>query len=233
MKKVMLTLVAILGITMAKAESPVTVGVDLYSRYVWRGTDFGNSPSIQPTLKYTNGGFAAGVWGAYATSISSTGTTYKETDLFVTYTLPFGLTLGATDFFMPTGALSADEADYFNYTDTTTSHVFEVNAAYAIKGFTFTGSYCINESSPNSAISMGGDTYLEAKYTLENGINFFAGAGNGWYAKDFDTKFAVCNVGVGASKTIKITDTFSIPVNGSFIVNPDKKDVHFVVGLSL
>ena len=31
MKKVMLTLVAILGIMMAKAESPVFVGVDFYS----------------------------------------------------------------------------------------------------------------------------------------------------------------------------------------------------------
>ena len=60
---------------------------------------------------------------------------------------------------------------------------------------------------------------------------FFVGGGNGWYTSD--TEFAVCNVGIGASKTIKITDSFSIPVNGSFIVNPEKKDVHFVVGISL
>lgn len=224
MKKVLFLIMALVSLSSVKAESPVTVGVDLYSRYVWRGTDFGNSPSIQPTLKYTNGGFSAGVWGAYSTI-----GTYKETDLFVSYTLPFGLTIGATDFFMPTGG-TGDNLDYFNYTDTTTSHVFEVNAAYAFKGFTFTGSYCINESNPNSSISMGGDTYVEAKYTLESGVNFFAGAGNGWYTSD--TEFALCNVGVGATKTIKVTDSFSIPVNGSFIVNPEKKDVHFVVGLS-
>lgn len=238
MKKVMLTLVAILGITMAKAESPVTVGVDLYNRYVWRGTDFGGAPSIQPTLKYTNGGFSGGVWGAYATSPSSTlgGETYKETDIFVNYAFKFGLTLGATDFFMPTLA-TGESLDYFNYTDSTTSHVFEVNAAYAFKGFNFLASYCINEARLGGAGAQGGDTYVEAKYTLENGINFFAGAGNGWYTYNYteakDNGFAFCNLGVGATKTIKITDSFSIPLNGSVILNPQKKDIHFVVGLSL
>ena len=229
MKRVLFLMVALVSLSLVKAESPVTVGVDLYSRYVWRGSDFGNSPSIQPTLKYTAGGFSAGVWGSYSTL-----GTYKETDLFVSYTLPFGLTIGATDFFMPTGA-TGESADYFNV-DSLTSHVFEVNAAYTIKGFTFLGSYCINEAKYGGAGAQGGDTYVEAKYTLESGVNFFAGAGNGWYTYDYalgeDNGFALCNVGVGATKTIKITDSFSIPVNGSFIVNPEKKDVHFVVGVS-
>lgn len=231
MKKVMLTLVALLGLAMAKAESPVTVGVDFYNRYVWRGSDYGNSPSIQPTLKYTKGGFSAGVWGSYATL-----GTWKEADLFVTYVFPFGLTLGAQDFFMPNG-VSGASVDYFYYAKDSTSHAYEVNAAYTLKGLTLTGSYVITEAKTGGAGAQGGDTYFEAKYTLENGVNFFAGAGNGWYTYDYvngkDNGFKFCNVGIGATKTIKITDSFSIPVNGSLIVNPDKKDIHFVIGFSL
>ncbi len=223
MKKVMLTLVAILGITMAKAESPVTVGVDLYNRYVWRGSDLGNSPSIQPTLKYTIGGLSVGAWGAFATNSE-----FSETDLFVTYTLPFGLTLGATDYFASnTGINSTDYFDYSN--DSLSFHSYEASATYAYKGLTVLGSYIFNES--GGAGSQGGDVYAEAKYTFENSLNIFVGAGNGWYTSD--TEFMVCNVGVGGSKTIKVTDTFSIPVNAAVIVNPEKKNIHFTIGLSL
>ena len=35
--------------------SPWAVSCDVASRYVWRGTDFGNSPSAQPGISYTSG----------------------------------------------------------------------------------------------------------------------------------------------------------------------------------
>lgn len=231
MKKAILVFIALLGLTMVKAEEPVTVGVDLYNRYIWRGADYGNSPSIQPTLKYTKGGFSIGAWGAFATL-----GTWKEVDLFVNYAFPFGLTLGAQDFFMPND-VSGASLDYFYYAKDSTSHAYEVNAAYTLKGFTLTGSYVITEAKVGGEGAQGGDTYAELKYTLESGVNFFVGGGNGWYTYDYDNSidngFAVCNVGVGATKTIKITDSFSIPVNGAVIVNPDKKDIHFTVGISL
>lgn len=222
MKRVLFLMVALVSLSFVKAESPVTVGVDLYNRYVWRGLDYGNSPSIQPTIKYTLGGFSVGAWGSYATLGS-----YKETDLFASYAFPFGVTVGVTDFYLPTNGIM--NTDYFDYQSDSTGHAFEANIAYTLKGLTLTGSYVFNET--YGAATVGGDTYVEAKYTLENGVNFFAGAGNGWYT--LDTDFNVVNVGIGATKTIKLSESFSIPVNGSFIVNPDAKQVHFVVGISL
>ncbi len=38
------------------AQTEITVGTDFVSRYIWRGTDFGSSPSIQPTLALVIGG---------------------------------------------------------------------------------------------------------------------------------------------------------------------------------
>ena len=54
----------------------VHLGVDIANRYVWRGTDFGESPSMQPTLFYEYAGseklsFDGGVWVAYPFSPQS------------------------------------------------------------------------------------------------------------------------------------------------------------------
>ena len=48
----------------AQAQS-VDLGADIMSRYVWRGTDFGNSAAIQPGLSYSKEGFTVGAWGAW------------------------------------------------------------------------------------------------------------------------------------------------------------------------
>ena len=49
-------------------KNPISISCDLMSRYVWRGTDFGGSPSIQPGIEYSKAGFSIGAWGAYAIS---------------------------------------------------------------------------------------------------------------------------------------------------------------------
>ena len=58
----------LLSVTTAKAQE-LSVGTDIVSRYIWRGIDLGgNTPSIQPTLEFSTGGFAVGFWGAYSLS---------------------------------------------------------------------------------------------------------------------------------------------------------------------
>jgi len=61
-------------------------------------------------------------------------------------------------------------------------------------------------------------------------VKLFAGAGDGWYTKD--ASFQVCNIGITTTKTIKVTDSFSIPFFGSVIVNPNKEQIFYVVGMS-
>jgi hypothetical protein len=55
--------------------------------------------------------------------------------------------------------------------------------------------------------------------------------GDGWHTSD--AEIAVCNLGIGTSKTIKITDSFSIPVTGQVVLNPEKEQLYMVVGFSL
>jgi hypothetical protein len=190
----------------------VVTGADIYSNYIWRGSKFGTGPAFQPTVKFIYGGLTVGVWGSFDAS------GYTETDPYISYTLPFGLSLGLTDYYYPTsgGSLFSD-----------TTNAVELNAGYTIGGLSLSANYIVNEA-PIPA-SVGADTYFQAAYAFSS-FNISVGGGNGWHTSD--TKFNICHVGVGTTKTIKITDSFSLPVTGQFILNPEKKNMFVVVGIS-
>ena len=87
----------------ASEEFTVNTGVDLYSRYIWRGMDFGNAPSIQPALSFSYAGFELGAWGAY--TLSSQADKFDEIDFWLGYSREFesGASIGAvvTDYYLP------------------------------------------------------------------------------------------------------------------------------------
>jgi len=73
---ILLFTIMVVGLTItATAEDGISVNtsVDLYNRYIWRGLDIANTPSIQPTLSVTYGGFEFGTWGAYTLSNEASG----------------------------------------------------------------------------------------------------------------------------------------------------------------
>ena len=192
-----------------------TTGADIYSNYIWRGTKFGTGPAFQPTVKFTSGGLTIGCWGSFDAA------GYSEADMYLSYSLPVGLSLGLTDYYYP-------GLDYFDYSDTTGSHAFEINLGFAKGGLSLSANYILNEA--GGAASVGGDKYFQVGYAFKQ-FNIFLGAGDGWHTSDGD--FAVCNVGIGTSKEIKITDTFTVPVTGQIVLNPERKDLMLVVGFSL
>jgi len=224
MKKTRMVFVVLVGLVIISsarvlAQDEVTnskfnVGADLYSNYIWRGTKYGQGPSVQPSLKFVSGGLTAGVWGSFDAS------GYAEADPYISYTLPFGLSLGLTDYYYPGLA-------FFEVSDTAGSHAFEINGGFAKGGFSLSANYIVNEA--GGAASAGGDMYFQAGYTFKD-FSLFAGAGDGWHTSDGE--FAFCNLGIGATKTIRITDSFSIPVNGQVILNPEREQLYIVVGFS-
>jgi hypothetical protein len=229
MKKVILSLVMLIGIgitsvkSQEEASSPFTVGADIYSNYVWRGSKFGTGPAFQPSVKFNKGIFTAGVWGSFDAS------GYTEADPYVSIALSNGLSLGLTDYYYPTAKVDGEwvGTKYFEFDPDSSFHALELNLGYTIKSLSLSANYIFNESA--GALSSGGDMYFQATYAFSN-ASVFVGAGDGWHTSD--TEFAVCNIGVSTSKTIKLSDTFSIPVNGSVILNPEKEQLFVVVGLS-
>jgi len=49
----------------------------------------------------------------------------------------------------------------------------------------------------------------------------------------YGSSFGVVNLGITATKKIKITKDFSLPLKASFITNPQAENIFFVVGLGL
>jgi hypothetical protein len=200
--------------SLVSAQISISPAVDIYSNYLWRGSKFGTGPSVQPSVALKSGGITVGVWGAFDAA------GYTESDLYASYATSFGLTVGATDYYYP-------NLKYFDYSDTSGSHAFEANIGYSIKSFSISANYIFNEA--GGAASMGGDKYFELGYAFSV-ASVFVGVGDGWHTSD--TKFGVCNVGVKSTKEIKVTETFTVPVTGIVVFNPEKEQLSVVVGFS-
>jgi hypothetical protein len=200
--------------------SKFSTGADFYSSYIWRGSKYGTGPAIQPTVKYTGDWLIAGAWGSFDFS------GYQEADLFLSFSLTSWLSLGLTDYYFP-------NLKYTDFSQNSGSHAYEINAGFSKWNFSLSANYIINEA--GGAGSLGEDKYFQAGYSFKY-FNIFLGAGDGWHTADSVTgedKFAVCNLGIGTSKIIKVTESFNIPVTGQLIFNPDKNQMFFAVGFTL
>ncbi len=195
---------------MIKAQE-VSTGLDIYSSYVWRGTKFGTGPAFQPSVEFSSGGFALGAWGSFCTSADEA----AEADLYASYGFDLGesasLSFTLTDYYFP-------GSSYFEGT----SHYIEPMVNLGVGAFSFTGAYMMNDGA--------GDIYLEAALSA-GPVDLTLGGGDGAYT--VDGEFNICNIGIATSKEIKITDSFSLPVSGSVILNPSSEQLFVVVGISL
>jgi len=195
--------------------SKFSAGADVYSNYVWRGTKYGTGPSIQPGVKFVTGGFTAGVWGSFDAA------GYAEADPYFSFALPFGFSIGLTDYYYP-------GLELFDVSTETGSQALEINAGYGIGGLALSANYIFNEA--GGAGSAGGDKYFQAGYSFSS-FSLFAGAGDGWHTSD--GKFDFCNIGLETTRVINITEKFSIPVTGQVILNPEREQFFIVVGFTL
>lgn len=210
MKKVkvlVIAIVALIAASSAKAQE-FSTGADIVSSYVWRGVQY-SGVSVQPSIKFSTNNLTVGAWGS--TSLDAS---YLEMDLYGSYAFDFGLTAGLTDYYYP-------GSSYFDGA----SHSLEVNLGYGIGDLSLSANYI-----PLAASGIAGSKYLEVGYAFKN-FSLFAGAGDGWHTSD--GSFGVVNVGLKTSKEIKITDSFSLPMSGSAILNPTTKQMYFVVGVTL
>ena len=218
--------------TFAQDEIETTISGDIVSSYIWRGQDLG-SAAIQPTLGIAYKGLSLSAWGSYA--ITNPADT-KEVDLTLAYTIG-GFNIGITDYWTNDGG--DPEARYLKYEAHSTNHIFEANIGYdfgfaSLQWFTnFAGNDGTNKDGKRAYSS-----YFEisAPFKLAS-VDWTATAGaipyattsyNGW-----TSGFAVTNLSLKATKDIKITDTFSVPIFGQVVANPCSQKAYLVFGLTL
>lgn len=197
-------------------------GLDIYSSYIWRGLKFGTGVAFQPSVEFSSGGFAIGAWGNF----SSGGDEGAEADLYASYGFDLGesssLSFTLTDYYFP-------GSNYFE----SESHFIEPMVSLGLGSFSLSAAYMFYDGAGSG--DDAGDIYLEAGLSL-GPVDLTLGGGNGQYSmemEDEDDKFAISNIGIGTSKEIKITESFSLPVSGSVILNPSTEQFYVVVGISL
>lgn len=204
-------------------EFSASANVDLVSRYIWRGQEYGQSPSIQPGLSATWNDFTLGAWGAY----KFTGAGSQETDLYLSKSVG-PITFALWDYW---SFCDTSYKDFFNYSQNTTSHLLEAQVLFSggeRLPFNLLASYFFYGVDASRSI------YLELQYVHSVGpldMLFFAGfQPKGEY---YGPNATFVNLGCTAIKTIKVTDHWSLPLGLSLIANPSAKSVYLVAAISL
>ena len=233
-KRFFLAGLLLVGATAAWAQDEIetTISGDVVSSYIWRGQDLGDV-SLQPTLGVSYKGLSLTAWGSVGlTDPLDT----KEFDLTLSYTTG-GLNIGITDYWFDAG-LDPD-ARYFKYDAHGTNHVFEANIGYdlgvaSVQWFTnFAGNDGVNKDGERAYSS-----YAEVVVPFKlSAIDWTATVGAVPFAtsfyNDWTSGFAVTNVSLKATKEIKVTDSFSIPVFGQIAANPCTQKAYLVFGFTL
>lgn len=201
----------------------VNYGVDLMSRYIWRGQEYGQAPSIQPGLSASWQGFTLGAWGAYKLN----GEGGQETDFYLSKTIG-PVTIAVWDYwsFNDTAAM-----DFLDFKKESTTHLLE--ALVQISGgesipFNFMGSYFFYGADATKSL------YLELQYVNSFKNNeLMAFVGYCPKGKYYSNREGIVNVGLQLKRNIEITDRWSLPVSMSLIYNPAVKSMYLVAGISL
>lgn len=219
---------------MAKAQDKVeaSVGADLVSGYIWRGQDLGGV-SLQPSVSISYKGFSLEAWG----SVGIESKDPKELDLTLGYSIG-DFSVSITDYWFN------GSAGYMHYAAHETAHVFEAQVGYdfgpvAVNWYTnFAGD---DYTRYNGKRAYSSYISVAAPFKL-GGLDWTAEIGaTPWetsfynYVEDKcpgSNGFAVCDISLGASKEIKITDSFSLPLFAKATWNPRTEGAYFVVGLS-
>ena len=215
---------------LAQEKVETTICGDVVSSYIWRGQDLGNV-SLQPTLGIGYKGLSLTGWGSVGLSDPSD---TKEFDLTLSYAIG-GLNIGITDYWFNNGL--DPENRYFKYDAHGTNHVLEANIGYDfglanLQWFTnFAGNDGVNKDGKRAYSSY---VELTVPFKLAT-VDWAATAGAVPFSTDFYSTdgFAVTNLALKATKEIKVTESFSVPVFGQAVANPCSQKAYLVIGFTL
>jgi len=241
-KKFVLGLLLSIGLSMslsisAQPESNSGLNVelsgDIVNSYVWRGFKQ-TGASVQPSLSFSAQGFTLGAWAS--TSLSSDG--HKEVDFYTSYEAAgFGITL--TDYWWD------GEGTYRYFSspeDGNFGHMLEAGLSYTLtESFPLTlswNTFFFGKGNKKANGDNSFSTYIELSYPFSvKDVDLSVSAGfipweSAVYGPEIDG-FKFTSIQVGASKEIKITDSFSIPLFANIIANPAVEDIHFALGITI
>lgn len=226
MKKLIVFIAILFSVATAQAQD-VFVNADFVSSYVWRGIDSGNA-CIQPSLGIQWKGLTAYAWGS---------TEFREKNNEIDLSLEYeykNLTLYANNYFTQT---EEEPFKYYNYSSHSTGHTFEIGAGYMLSekfplSISWYTTFAGNDYRENEKRAWSSYCELSYPFNIKN-IEMSLEAGFTPWEGMYANKLNIVNIALSATKEIKITPSFSLPVFGKLIANPYEEQFYFVFGISL
>lgn len=221
-------------------KSPFGLGLDLQTKYIWRGMEMmteDSAPVIFPSVNYSWKGLYLYAMGGYAVNGK-----YAEVDLGVSYTLDNGLSLAVNDYYYPT--VDSQQDSYFSG-GRHTGHWLEAALSYnpgnlplwaTLSNF-FHGAdkYMDSKGRERQAYS----TYLELgtyyDFLDSNRISLAMGTAlNRSCYTGYAHGFSVCSLELKYTYTVMFRGGWSLPLNVAYIYNPvfDKSFVNFTASFA-
>ncbi|MDR1342013.1 MAG: hypothetical protein LBK18_02015 [Prevotellaceae bacterium] len=238
-----------------KNDVNFSVGVDMVSSYVWRGA-YQAGVSAQPSVGVELAGFSLSSWGSVDVDAG-----FKEVDFTLSYSIA-GLDAAVTDYWWGgEGAYGyfsrGNSYDPADPDKKVSDHLFEATLAYTLPieklplKLSWSTFFAGNDFKYDAAgkVSRAFSTYIEASYPFtvkdvaldvalgvrpwespayQPASTLESPAAPSYYSADF----AVVNISLKATKELKITDSFTLPVFGRLIFNPNTEDVFLVCGIT-
>jgi len=225
---------AFISVTNAQDEGGIKfkATADLVSNYIWRGTET-KAAHFQPTAAVVMGNLEIGAWGS--TDIIGF---YKEVDLYASYTAgAFNVQLWDYNW--------GFTKSYFNYSDTT-DHIVELCLNYTLsESFPMTISVnafiygadkkYMTDATETDIKKQNYSNYIELSYPIKD-AKVFTGfsTGDGYYGDGYGNVggFAMVNIGLQVTKSLKITDSYSLPIKSVFGFNPQSENAYLAFGIT-
>lgn len=223
-----------------KFEEPnIHIGLDLQSKYVWRGMEMmsqNSSPVLFPSVNYSREGLFVYAMGGYAVNGE-----YAEVDLGISYTWQ-AFTIGLNDYYYPT--INSNEDNYFSGENT--GHWLEGTLLYTpeelplwltASNFFYGADKYVDKSGMekqaySSYIEVG--TYYD--FLDNNRVSLAVGAAlNKSCYNSYKKNFSICNVEGKYTCNAKFKNDWILPLSVSYIYNPvfDKAFVNFTANIAL
>ncbi|MDE6578588.1 MAG: hypothetical protein K2J82_01295 [Muribaculaceae bacterium] len=220
-------------------KSPFGLGLDLQTKYVWRGMEMmteDSAPVLFPSVSYSYKGLYVYAMGGYAVNGK-----YAEVDLGISYSVN-GFSIAFNDYYYPTTNTNADK--YFGG-GKHTGHWLEGVLSYApekiplwvtLSNF-FYGADKYTDASGKEKQAYS--TYLELgtyyDFLNNNRISLGVGAAlNKSCYNGYEHDFSVCNLELKYTYNVQFKSGWAIPLSVAYIYNPvfDKSFINFTANLA-
>lgn len=212
-----------------KVVSPFSASLELTTKYMWRGVEYGTAPTVFPMIGYCYKGFNAFAMGGYAVNGS-----HQEVDLGVSYTAN-EFSFGVSDYYYPSAVGEKD--GYFKLSNRNTGHWVEAYASWNGKKIPLwvTVSTYVFGADKNEDGKQMYSAYAEVGYTHSfndnNSMSLCVGANlNKSFYTEYQSGFNVVNINAKYRTAFKF-GKFHLPVSAGYILNPYKNKSFFTMSL--